>query len=109
MRSEDLRRSVQAAPWLRVLALYVLRARGRIAASGAGWSLTVSGLAEAERIIRSHRLWEQYLFEQAQVRADHVHASSEKLEHVTDPALQRELAQEVGAPTRDPHGHPIPR
>jgi manganese/zinc/iron transport system permease protein len=108
MQVAELRRAVRDASWFRSLALHGLRVRGWVAASGQGLSLTASGLAEAERIIRSHRLWEQYLFEQAQVRADHVHASSEKLEHVTDPGLQRELAQEVGTPTRDPHGHRIP-
>lgn len=109
MPAMALRHVASVAPWLRRLALRGLHARGWVAEESGGLRLTAAGLAAAEGVIRSHRLWEQYLFERAQVRADHVHGSSERLEHVTDADLQRQLAGEVGSTTRDPHGREIPR
>jgi len=82
--------------------------RGWIEPAGALWRLREAGRAQATDLIRSHRLWERYLVDRAAVRPDHVHTTSETLEHVTDPALQRALAGEIRDPRRDPHGHVIP-
>ncbi|MDA0803206.1 MAG: metal ABC transporter permease [Planctomycetota bacterium] len=70
--------------------------------------LTTEGSREASRVIRSHRLWESYLTEQASLRPDHVHATASRLEHVTGDALAAQLASETNA-TIDPHGHQIPQ
>ena len=38
-----------------------------------------------------------------------VDSASENLEHVTTPGMQEDLARRTDFPTRDPHGHEIPR
>lgn len=85
-----------------------LAGRGWIKAAGGGWRLAGSGRAQAVDLIRSHRLWESYLADRAAVRPDHVHTTSEQLEHVTGPALREALARETQHARRDPHGHVIP-
>ncbi len=63
-------------------------------------SLTAAGKAEAQRVIRRHRLWESYLADQVGLAPDHVHETAERLEHLR-------LAP-TGEPPTDPHGKPIP-
>ena len=75
---------------------------------GGGARLLEPGLRRARELIRSHRLWESYLTEVAGMPWEAVHAEAHRLEHVTPPALAAELADELGHPTRDPHGAPIP-
>ena len=48
------------------------------------------------------------LVEEAGVRSDHVHGTAERLEHVTSPTLQQDLAAAVGEAAKDPHGKAIP-
>ena len=86
----------------------LLARRGWVEGSASAWRLLEAGRLQAAGLIRSHRLWEGYLHERAALRSDHVHATSETLEHVTDPAMQRALAREIHHPRRDPHGRPIP-
>ncbi len=71
--------------------------------------LTASGLAEAERIERAHRLWETFLVERVGLPPDHVHPAAEDLEHTLDEPLVERVNDELGHPERDPHGAPIPR
>ncbi len=68
--------------------------------------LTRSGRAEAETILRAHRLWEQYLADRG-VPATKVHDVAEVYEHAHElaPTLDRDL----GSPATDPHGRKIPR
>lgn len=73
-----------------------------------GWRLTKTGRAAAEALIRSHRLWERYLVDRANVRPDQAHLASERLEHVTGPALRDGLDQTLERPVEDPHGRSIP-
>ena len=112
-RTEGLSRAelthyLQRGARLRQAACALLVRRRWIEPSGPGWRLVPEGRRHAADLIRSHRLWERYLYERAAVRPDHVHTTSETLEHVTDPALQRALAGEIHDPRRDPHGHVIP-
>ncbi|MEK7281176.1 MAG: iron dependent repressor, metal binding and dimerization domain protein, partial [Chloroflexota bacterium] len=44
----------------------------------------------------SHRLWESFLHEQIGLPLDHLHGTSEKLEHVTSPEMQEQLARHNG-------------
>lgn len=67
-------------------------------------ALTEAGFAAAQRLVRTHRLWEHYLVEELGLRADHVHTTAERLEHVTDERMREAL----GSPPRDPHNRPIP-
>jgi manganese/zinc/iron transport system permease protein len=69
---------------------------------------TETGLAAAADLVRSHRLWEAYLVERIGLRPDHVHDTAMQLEHITDRAMQDQLAERVEASQIDPHGKAIP-
>ena len=69
-------------------------------------TLTAAGEARAVQMVRSHRLWESYLVEQAKLDVDSVHAAAEQLEHAH--GLADEVSQELGHPRFDPQGKPIP-
>ncbi len=71
-------------------------------------TLTPQGELRAQNLIRSHRLWEQYLQDYAGLDASRVHPQAEKLEHFTDPRLRQLLDSETDMPEIDPHGSPIP-
>ena len=71
--------------------------------------LTTEGRRQAEIIVRNHRLWELYLTERANFRADHVHEDAEAIEHVLGEETIRLLERRLGYPERDPHGKTIPR
>lgn len=94
--------------WSGRWAMFALRHSREVDRAGGRWRLTEKGRAAARNIIRSHRLWETYLVQDAGVRPDHVHGSSERLEHVTTPGMQAELDTRSGRPESDPHGHRIP-
>lgn len=68
--------------------------------------LSPAGLAEAGRITRSHRLWEQYLIEHADIAPSHVDRDADQVEHVLSPELiarlERKL-QPVAAMPPNPH------
>lgn len=70
--------------------------------------LTDTGLEEAKRVVRNHRLWELFLTQEAKLAADHVHADAEYIEHVLPRDVLRRLEEMLESPTVDPHGKPIP-
>jgi DtxR family transcriptional regulator, Mn-dependent transcriptional regulator len=70
--------------------------------------LTKAGERIALEVIRHHRILELYLTEVLGYSWEQVHAEAERLEHVISEELEDRLFQALGAPTRDPHGHPIP-
>lgn len=72
-------------------------------------SLSTSGLTEAKRVVRLHRLWESYLNEYMNIAPDHVHESAEKLEHLLTPELEALLESRLNYPKLDPHQENIPR
>lgn len=74
-----------------------------------GALLTEPGRKIALEVIRHHRLLETYLAEALGVPWDRVHAEAEILEHVLSEELEDRIAAQLGNPTVDPHGHPIPR
>jgi DtxR family Mn-dependent transcriptional regulator len=73
-----------------------------------GVELTKRGSRVALEIIRHHRLLELYLAESLGVPWDRVHDEAEVLEHVLSEELEELIAAQLGDPTRDPHGDPIP-
>jgi manganese/zinc/iron transport system permease protein len=73
-----------------------------------GFHLTDKGLKRAEQIIRSHRLWESYLSEEAGYESSQVHGHADGFEHYTDSGLQEKLHSESKFPDEDPHGRKIP-
>lgn len=94
------------APLAGVLAW--LDRRGDVVREGDLITLTNQGRDRAQNLVRSHRLWEHYLQDQAGVDVRRVHVQAEKMEHFTDEQLRRRLDRETDAPQVDPHGRPIP-
>ena len=70
--------------------------------------LTPAGREYALRIIRAHRLWEEYLAEQTGFHESEWHDQAEKYEHLLTTEEASNLAQQLGNPVYDPHGDPIP-
>lgn len=80
-----------------------------------GWledisSLVISdkGLIMALSLVRAHRLWETYLQQQVGLTEDQIHDEAERLEHLLTDEFLDEVDRELGYPTQDPHGSPIP-
>ncbi len=73
-----------------------------------GVVLTPGGEKVALEVIRHHRLLELYLSDALGVSLDKVDEEAERLEHVLSEDLEERIAQTLGDPTHDPHGHPIP-
>ena len=73
-----------------------------------GVELTEMGRQAALEVIRHHRLLETYLATRLGMPWDEVHREAEVLEHHVSEALAARIAEELGHPERDPHGHPIP-
>ena len=85
--------------------------------SDAGWitytpktgaKLTATGLAEALRVIRRHRLVELFLTRVLGLDWSEVDTEAEALEHAISPRLEEAIAAHLGEPLEDPHGHLIP-
>ncbi len=76
--------------------------------SGTGAKLSPAGLSEALRVIRRHRLVELFLTQVLKLDWSEVDAEAEALEHAISPRLEQALADYLGEPHEDPHGHPIP-
>lgn len=90
-------------------ALAALRRENLVAADRTGrLALSAEGRRQAATVIRDHRLWERFLHDRVQLPTDHVHATSEHLEHVTDQAMRRKLERDATGATTDPHGKVIP-
>lgn len=73
-----------------------------------GVALTREGRAGALEIIRHHRLLERYLVDRLGLSLHEVHAEAELLEHALSEELEAKIDAELGFPTHDPHGDPIP-
>jgi DtxR family Mn-dependent transcriptional regulator len=70
--------------------------------------LTPAGREYALRIIRAHRLWEEYLAEHTGFDESEWHDQAEHYEHMLSIEEAKKLAQQLGNPVYDPHGDPIP-
>jgi DtxR family transcriptional regulator, Mn-dependent transcriptional regulator len=73
-----------------------------------GVELSPAGTKIALEVIRHHRLLEQYLAETLGLPIDAVHAEADRLEHVISEELEARIDEQLGYPTHDPHGDPIP-
>jgi len=73
-----------------------------------GVSLTPGGERLAVEVLRHHRLLEQFLAQRLGVGIDDVHQEAERLEHALSEELEALIDRELGFPTHDPHGDPIP-
>ena len=74
-----------------------------------GARLSEPGRRRALEVIRHHRLIELFLHRTLGYTWDEVHDEAEKLEHAISETLEDRIAEALGNPEVDPHGHPIPR
>jgi DtxR family Mn-dependent transcriptional regulator len=73
-----------------------------------GVALTENGRRGALEVLRHHRLLERYLADRLGLTIDEVHAEADRLEHALSEELEAKIDEELGYPTHDPHGDPIP-
>ncbi len=73
-----------------------------------GVALTDEGRRAALEVLRHHRLLERYLVDRLGLSLAEVHAEAELLEHALSEELEAKIDEELGFPTHDPHGDPIP-
>jgi DtxR family Mn-dependent transcriptional regulator len=74
-----------------------------------GVRLTAAGRALALRVLRRHRLIEQFLSTTLNLTWDEVHEEAEHMEHAVSDALVDRIDAFLGHPSTDPHGDPIPQ
>lgn len=82
--------------------------QGLVSFTSGELGLTPKGRSEGVQVIRAHRLWECHLAEQAGILATGWHDQAERREHWMSPAEVDALSTQLGNPTHDPHGDPIP-
>lgn len=104
---ETLRRILLADRLSLSAALWGLRLQGEIQGIGR-ITLTRRGRAVARGLVRSHRLLERYLVDEAGVSLERVHDQAERLEHFAGRELRDRLEQATDAASVDPHGRDIP-
>ncbi|MGD9091732.1 MAG: metal-dependent transcriptional regulator [Anaerolineales bacterium] len=75
---------------------------------GDSLALTPAGRDYALRVIRAHRLWERYLSEETGFNESDWHDQAERFEHTLTLDEADALSAQLGHPTHDPHGDPIP-
>ncbi|TVQ25852.1 MAG: iron ABC transporter [Spirochaetaceae bacterium] len=90
------------------LGLTLLRLRGLVRQRDGRYALTGAGRDAASRILRTHRLWERFFFDEAGVDLSELHHAADYLEHYTDADLQGALSEELSRPVTDPRGRRIP-
>jgi DtxR family Mn-dependent transcriptional regulator len=74
-----------------------------------GVRLTAAGRALALRVLRRHRLIEQFLSNTLNLTWDEVHEEAENMEHAVSDWLVDRIDAYLGHPSTDPHGDPIPK
>src|SRR2546423_8380877 len=74
-----------------------------------GVRLTTSGRGLALRVLRRHRLIEQFLGQTLNLSWDEVHEEAEHMEHAVSDLLIDRIDAFLGHPATDPHGDPIPK
>lgn len=75
---------------------------------GEGVRLTAAGRRRALEIVRHHRLVETFLFEVLGYPMEELHDEAERLEHFISEKFEERIAEKLGHPRSDPHGHCIP-
>ncbi len=85
-----------------------LRKQELVDQDGQSWKLSKAGLEEGKRIVRLHRLWELYLTKHLAIGSDNVHQNAEAIEHIITPEIEKQLAEFLDFPERDPHDKEIP-
>lgn len=97
----------RGSAWMLPVALRRLRRRDLITGTDRP-SLTQQGRIVASGLVRTHRLWENYLAHNISMPSDHLHEAAMDLEHIASPELVQGLEEIAGDATTDPHGREIP-
>ncbi|MDZ4820869.1 MAG: metal ABC transporter permease [Planctomycetota bacterium] len=82
--------------------LHSARRAGWIVEVPLGVQMTPAGLSEAARITRTHRLWELFLIQGANIASDHVDRDADAIEHVLPPEMVDDLEAALAAQGRLP-------
>jgi DtxR family Mn-dependent transcriptional regulator len=85
-----------------------LREDGYVEREGRRLSLTESGQALAEKVVRKHRLAERLLVDVIGLEWRKVHREAGRWEHVISDDVEARLVELLGDPATCPHGNPIP-
>ncbi len=85
-----------------------LQRKGLLQLNNAVIQLTDTGIEEANRLVRAHRLWETYLVNKIGLTEEQIHEEAEKYEHLLSADLVDEVDRALDFPSQDPHGSPIP-
>jgi DtxR family transcriptional regulator, Mn-dependent transcriptional regulator len=81
---------------------------GLIQSNGQIFELTTEGQAYAMRIIRVHRLSEEYLAQKTGYPYEELHHRAHKMEHGLSDTQASDISTQLGNPLFDFHGDPIP-
>ena len=81
---------------------------GYVTRDGRRLSLTASGRALAEKVVRKHRLAERLLVDVIGLEWSKVHREAGRWEHVISDDVEARLVELLGDPATCPHGNPIP-
>jgi DtxR family Mn-dependent transcriptional regulator len=81
---------------------------GYVSREGRRLSLTESGRALAEKVVRKHRLAERLLVDVIGLEWHKVHREAGRWEHVISDDVEARLVELLGDPATCPHGNPIP-
>lgn len=73
-----------------------------------GVCLSEAGRKLGMRMLRRHRLIEQFLVQTLDLSWDQVHEEAEHMEHAVSDDLVERIDEFLGRPSFDPHGDPIP-
>jgi manganese/zinc/iron transport system permease protein len=108
LAAEQISQLCGASLWTARIALRRLVAAGELASDQGTYQFTPAGRERAQRLVRSHRLWESYMAKHFDLPEDHLHAAAAQVEHYLSPEMREELAAELDDAAQDPHGRAIP-
>src|SRR5690606_3447286 len=104
---ETLQEELFSNRWMLGIALRRLARHGAAELRGDRVALLEPGRIRASQLVRSHRLWEQYLVTETDADTTSIHDKAEKLEHFTDRQMRERLDEAMANPAIDPHGSAI--
>ncbi len=109
MSIDQISERLDVTNWRLKQVLRKLSARGLVLLQPDNFfDLTKDGEVQAQRLVRAHRLWETYLVNQVGLNESQIHEDAERFEHFLTNEVLDEVDQELGFPSTDPHGSPIP-
>lgn len=85
-----------------------MEAKGLLIVTGDDIRLSNEGRRWALQVVRAHRLFERYLADETSLPLQEVHQHAHRLEHKLSPQELDKLEADLGYPSFDPHGDPIP-